>query len=106
VANGVHKDGRAGYGSSYDRRRRRAFLIAKYGSPSGKTIKCFHCPRRMRTSTALKPSGTFVVDRYPKCGHMGGTYRRDNIVPSCARCNSRRCNPRTRVCRMRYARRA
>lgn len=31
------------------------------------------------------------IDRFPVCGHDGGTYKRDNIVPSCARCNKRRC---------------
>jgi hypothetical protein len=72
-------------GSSYDRRRRRAFLIAKFGGPSGKTIKCFWCPKRMRASCSV-----WEVDRL-LCGHKGGGYTRDNIVPSCPDCNKRRC---------------
>lgn len=101
MANGVHRHGRKGYGNSHDRRRRREYLIKKYGSPTGKTIKCHHCPRRMRTSTPKRPSGTFHVDRFPKCGHLGGTYKRANIVPACPSCNTKRCNPRTRRCTVR-----
>jgi hypothetical protein len=34
---------------------------------------------------------TMSADRYPLCGHKGGSYRRENVVPSCASCNERRC---------------
>lgn len=98
MANGKHPGGRRGYGNSYDRRTRREWLVQRYGSPTGKTIRCWHCKRRMLTKTRLKPLGTFVVDRYPICGHLGGTYRRDNIVPSCQDCNAKRCHPRKRLC--------
>lgn len=70
-------------GSSYDRQARRAWLMEKFGHPSGKTIKCFWCPKVMRTR--------WEVDRYPICGHDGGRYTRDNIVPACPRCNKNRC---------------
>jgi hypothetical protein len=55
--------------------------VAGFGG-NGRTVPCFHCGRRLR-----KPQ----IDRYPICGHDGGSYRRGNIVPSCKRCNSRRC---------------
>lgn len=71
-------------GSSYDRRARRAYLIAQYGSRSGKTVRCFHCHHRVHAET-------FEVDRFPRCGHLGGRYTRDNIVPACTRCNGTRC---------------
>lgn len=79
-------------GNSYDRRRRREWLIEKYGIPrlkdGAKTrIRCFHCGRMMR---ADKPS--WDVDRFPICGHRGGRYIRSNVVPSCQTCNKGRCS--------------
>lgn len=65
-------------GSSEDRRRRKVFLLNKFGN--GKTAPCYRCP------TALD-FVTITVDRIiPGC--EGGTYRRDNIRPACAPCNS------------------
>ena len=69
-------------GSSYDRRARRAFLSEKFGTASG-GVKCFWCDKVM-----YEP---FEVDRWPVCGHDGGRYTRDNIVPSCSSCNNNRC---------------
>lgn len=68
-------------GNSRDRARRREWLMKQFGN--GKTIPCFHCGKRMRTR--------WEVDRYPICGHEGGRYVRGNIVPSCIKCNNRRC---------------
>jgi hypothetical protein len=82
-------------GNNVDRARRRAWLWDRFSSPSGKTILCFHCGKRIR-SKECRPNkrgrllSGFVVDRSPLCGHDGGTYRRDNIVPSCVRCNAKR----------------
>lgn len=82
-------------GSSYDRRRRRAWLVEQFGVPArasrGKKARkfwicCYHCGRRMRAD-----SRQWEVDRFPVCGHMGGRYVRGNIVPSCPRCNGTRC---------------
>lgn len=71
-------------GSSYDRRRRREHLLKKHASPTGKTIPCYHCGSPMRVA-----AGRWEVDRWPVCGHAGGRYTLDNIVPSCRRCNKR-----------------
>lgn len=75
------KHDRKGRGSSYDRRRRRAWLVSKYRvSPA--MVECFHCHQRMRAN-----GGKWEVDRYPIAGKDGGSYRRDNIVIACERCN-------------------
>lgn len=68
-------------GSNQDRRARRAYLVLVYESDRGPgTCRCFRCGRVLR-------AGTLTVDRIvPGC--RGGTYRRDNIRPACARCNS------------------
>lgn len=75
-------------GSSYQRRQRRAFLVEKFGSKTGKTIRCFHCKKRMHVNARVR---RWEVDRFPVCGHAGGTYARDNIVPACPKCNGTRC---------------
>lgn len=85
-------------GSSYARRARRRFLIAKFASPSGKTIPCHWCGKKMRTATSKRPLGVFQVDRL-LCGHAGGTYKRDNVVPSCQKCNGGRCGNQHRPCK-------
>lgn len=66
-------------GSSRDRRRRREFLINKFGD--GTTCTCTHCP----TVLTIK---TVNADRIIP-GWKGGTYRRDNIQPSCQPCGSK-----------------
>ena len=71
-------------GSSEDRRRRREWMLspeAGFGG-NGKTVPCNWCGRRLRK---------FDIDRSPICGHDGGRYTRDNIVPSCRSCNINRC---------------
>jgi len=66
-------------GNTHNRRRRREWILNNpaFGG-TGKSVFCYHCHRRVRR---------FDVDRYPRCGHMGGRYWRSNIVPACARCN-------------------
>jgi 5-methylcytosine-specific restriction endonuclease McrA len=64
-------------GSSTARRRRKQFLLDKYGD--GTTTTCYRCPAALNFET-------ITVDRIiPGC--EGGTYRRDNIRPACAPCN-------------------
>ena len=73
-------------GSSYARRRRREWLLspeAGFGG-TGKSVPCYHCQRRVTYVT-------MQVDRFPLCGHDGGRYTRDNVVPSCGACNHTRC---------------
>lgn len=71
-------------GNTHDRRVRRHWIMspaAGFGG-TGKTVPCFHCGSRLRKR--------IEIDRYPICGHNGGRYTRDNIVPACKRCNNRR----------------
>ena len=73
-------------GSAQSRRVRRRWLLSRasgFGG-DGRSVPCFHCKRR------LTP-GIMQVDRFPTCGHDGGTYRRENVVPSCSSCNANRC---------------
>jgi hypothetical protein len=74
-------------GSSYARRARRRWMLSPAAGFGGtrRAVPCFHCGRR------LTPRA-FDVDRYPLCGHDGGSYRRENIVPSCVPCNRGRCS--------------
>ena len=66
-------------GNSYQRRQRRERMLndPRFGG-TGKSLLCFHCKRRIRK---------FDVDRFPVCGHMGGKYYENNVVPACMRCN-------------------
>ena len=84
-------------GSSYDRRRRRAWLVETFGLRNARGriawVVCHHCGRRMRAS-----AGVWEVDRFPVCGHAGGSYRRGNIVISCPDCN-KRCASSHSACR-------
>jgi len=83
-------------GSSYARRRRREWLIANYRADVDVATLCgvtaatagggFPACRCYRCGTLLTVE-TVTVDRIiPGC--QGGTYRRNNIRPACARCNS------------------
>lgn len=68
-------------GSSYDRRSRRAFLLAEFGD--GERARCY----RFEKCGTVVDDTTITVDRImPGC--LGGTYRRGNIRPACAPCNS------------------
>lgn len=76
-------------GNSYDRRRRREWIIEQFGERGtcGRVwVRCEHCKTRM-----LARSRKWQVDRFPLCGHAGGRYVRGNIVPACSQCNKGRC---------------
>lgn len=84
-------------GSSYRRRRRREWMIEKFGIPNkaGKKtrVRCHHCGCIMYAAAS-----SWQVDRYPTCGHMGGRYILGNIVVSCGPCNTARCGNQHREC--------
>jgi hypothetical protein len=67
-------------GSSYDRRARKEFLLAKHGD--GVTCPCKWCGKTLTFETV-------TADRI-KPGLRGGGYTRRNIVPACMACNCRR----------------
>jgi len=70
-------------GGSVQRARRRQYLVNAYGD--GTTVKC---ALQLAGCTDVLTVETVTVDRIvPGC--QGGTYRRDNIQPACAGCNSR-----------------
>jgi hypothetical protein len=74
-------------GNSYDRAARKRFLLspeAGFGGDS-RTVECNWCGDPLTLET-------ITVDRFPDCGHNGGTYRRNNIVPACQPCNSEACS--------------
>lgn len=62
-------------GNSTDRRRRKVWLLKMFGQ------SCWHCGCRLWLETVQ-------ADRIIP----GGSYRRDNIVASCADCNIARSN--------------
>lgn len=68
-------------GSSYDRRKRKLFLLTKFGD--GETAVC-----SFDGCDVVLTFDTITVDRFPIMGCDGGTYRRENIRPSCAFHNS------------------
>lgn len=65
-------------GSSYSRRRRKAWLLETFGD--GYTAPCFFCEIEVDWHT-------LTVDRIIP-GARGGTYCRSNIRPACGPCNS------------------
>nr|QOL00345.1 hypothetical protein [uncultured organism] len=68
-------------GNSYDRRRRKQWLLDTYGD--GFRVKCY----RFEVCKRYLTWHTLTVDRIqPGC--EGGTYQRGNIRPACATCNS------------------
>lgn len=68
-------------GNSADRAARRRYLVAAYESDAGPgTCRCYRCGELLTIATV-------TVDRIvPGC--RGGSYRRENIRPACATCNS------------------
>lgn len=69
-------------GSSYDRARRKAWLVsaaAGWGG-DGIDVPCWSCGVLVGTDLEL-----FADRLIPAC--QGGTYRRDNIAPHCALCS-------------------
>lgn len=95
-------------GSSEDRRRRRAYLMVAYASDVEGFVRCYRCggllfneddtavvqvffgeaeSRWVRRDGEMHRASPITVDRIiPGC--KGGTYRRSNIRPACAGCNS------------------
>jgi hypothetical protein len=65
-------------GNVYDRAARRAFLLATFGD--GVTCACYRCGAELDDTTV-------TADRKVP-GRDGGTYRRENLRPACAPCNS------------------
>lgn len=70
-------------GSSTDRRRRKQWLLNTFGD--GETAKCeLRCHP---DCLEVVDFGTLWVDRWPIAGVHGGSYRQENIRPSCPVCN-------------------
>lgn len=76
-------------GNSYDRQRRRAWLLSPEANFGGDGVKvaCWECG-------ALVNDKTMHVDRIVP-GEQGGRYVRDNIRPHCALCSHRQGQRRT-----------
>lgn len=69
-------------GNSRDRRIRKLWMLAAYGD--GIKCPCVHCGCELDYASV-------EADRIIP-GAQGGSYRRDNVQPSCRPCNSRRQN--------------
>ena len=69
-------------GNSTGRRRRRLWMLARWGD--GTTCPCTHCGEPL-TERAVE------ADRIIP-GSLGGTYRRENIQPACRACNLARAD--------------
>lgn len=65
-------------GNSYDRRKRKNWLLNTFGD--GRFVDCYRCGKQLRYES-------LTVDRVIM-GCDGGSYRRDNIRPACLHCNS------------------
>lgn len=66
-------------GNSRDRRRRREFLLTKFGN--GTTCVCSHCPTVLTVETV---NADRIIPAW-----KGGSYARGNIRPSCGDCGSK-----------------
>lgn len=78
-------------GSSYERRRRRAWIMEAWASDLPGFVRCYRCGGFLFNPDAppAAVAGTYplTIDRIiPGC--QGGTYRRNNIRPACGTCNS------------------
>ncbi len=67
-------------GNNKDRAARKRWMLKFFGT--GATAPCAHCEKKLTYET-------ITADRIVP-GNEGGTYRRENIVPSCLRCNQKR----------------
>lgn len=84
-------------GSSADRRARRAWIVLSYASDIPGYTRCYRCGRFLfnpddtdvANSQDAEDRGALplTIDRIIP-GVKGGTYRRNNIRPACAGCNS------------------
>jgi 5-methylcytosine-specific restriction endonuclease McrA len=66
-------------GNSRDRLARKHWMLSHFGD--GSTANCYHCGMPLTLET-------MEADRIIP----GGSYRRDNILPACRRCNASRGN--------------
>lgn len=66
-------------GNSRDRRARKLWMLGHFGD--GTTCACAHCGEQLEYAE-------LEADRITP----GGSYRRDNIQPSCGKCNKARSN--------------
>lgn len=75
-------------GSSHDRRRRRAYLVARFGWPALGLVCCYLCGvPLLQDEDPEAPGQSVTADRIvPGC--RGGRYTRDNVRPACGPCNS------------------
>ena len=73
-------------GNSYDRRRRKLWLLNAFGT--GRSCKCQWCGKRLTFKTLTQ-------DRLLP-GDEGGRYIKSNLVPACLKCNQQRHNPKPR----------
>lgn len=73
-------------GNSKARAARRRWLLSSHGD--GTTASCAFGCGTMLVDDNTAPNHIWV-DRYPIPGRDGGTYRRDNIRPSCSNCQTR-----------------
>jgi len=67
-------------GNSKDRRARKLWMLATWGD--GESCPCVHCHVQVTYDTV-------EADRIIP-GSQGGSYRRDNVQPSCRSCNLER----------------
>jgi 5-methylcytosine-specific restriction endonuclease McrA len=67
-------------GNSASRRARKRWMLGHFGD--GTVVHCSHCDAPLTFDTV-------EADRVIP-GSLGGSYRRDNIVPSCRHCNASR----------------
>lgn len=67
-------------GNNKDRAARKRWLLSHFGT--GTKVDCAHCERELNYDTV-------TADRIIP-GHEGGSYRRENIIPSCILCNKKR----------------
>lgn len=75
-------------GNNEDRKRRRTWMLLKFGN--GVNAPCHWCRKPLDFET-------LTVDRHPKQGRDGGRYTRDNIVPACGTCNFGRRSANTQT---------
>lgn len=73
-------------GSSKDRRARKDWMLSHPGfqrrpGTEGKNVNCVHCGLELDRKTVQSDKK-----------NPSGTYRRENVQPSCADCNGRRSN--------------
>lgn len=64
---------------SEKKRGLRAWVLQEFGN--GNVAPCAGCGR-------LLNNANLTLDRFPVPGKFGGTYRRGNLRPQCARCNN------------------